>query len=56
MSDQRRVKKPKNVPLCVRLTQQHWEMLARLAEKEELNPSAMIRTLIVREARHAGVG
>ena len=57
MSDQRyRARKPKNIPLCVRITQEHWEMLIRLAEKEDLNTSEMVRVLISREARHAGVG
>ena len=44
------------MPLCVRITKEQWEMLVRLAEKEQLNPSAMVRALISREARHAGVG
>lgn len=40
---------PLNVPLTIRISEKQWNILAALAEKEQINPSAMVRALISRE-------
>jgi hypothetical protein len=42
---------PLNVKLNVMLTEQMFECLFELAKREEINPSAMVRALIAREAQ-----